>query len=427
MGLKQRIDQTKRYYKRNGFAKTASAVTERVLTKDNPELAFTEPHLEELMKQRETVFENGPKISVLVPAYETKEHFFIELIDSMLKQTYSNWELIIADGSKDDHLSRLVIADERIRYIKLEKNLGISRNTNEALKEATGDYIGLLDHDDCLTPDCLFYAAKVIVKSRPAFLYTDEDKADEEMFHFFEPSRKRKFNLDLLLSNNYICHFLVMRADLMKELKFRPEFDGSQDYDLILRAAGYALDHGEEIVHIPRILYHWRCYNESTALNTDSKTYAYENGKKAIEDFCKKRNWEVVVDETPHLGFYKLYYYPDLFANREKVGAVCGPIYSMGRISGGAMHADGTLFYKDLPMGYSGYLHRASLQQEVSAGDVRNMKVREELKEIYDRIVGDPEKLNVKQAVEKSVVFCDKIRKMGYSVVYDPSMKKKRK
>ena len=427
MSLKQRINQTKRYYKRNGFAKTASAVTERVLTKDNPELAYVWPSPEDLNRQREAVFENGPKISVLVPAYETKEHYFIDLIDSLLKQTYSNWELIIADGSKDDHLSKLVIADERIRYIKLKRNTGISGNTNEALKEATGDYIGLLDHDDALTPDCLYYVAKAIVKSKPAFLYTDEDKADEEMFHFFEPNRKRKFNMDLLLSNNYICHFLVMRADLMKNLKFRPEFDGSQDYDLILRAAGYAVEHGEEIVHIPRILYHWRCYEESTSLNTDSKGYAYENGKKAVEDFCKKMNWEVVVNDTPHLGFYKIYYYPDLFANREKVGAVCGPLYTMGRISGGAMHADGTLFYKDLPMGYSGYLHRASLQQEVSCGDVRNMIVRPELQDTFDRMVGDPEKLNAKEAVEKSILFCEKIRKMGYGIVYEPSMKKKRK
>ena len=424
MSLKQRINQTKRYYKRNGFAKTAIAVTERTLVKDNPEFAYKETPGEELVKQKENELANGPKISVLVPAYETKEKYFIELIDCMLRQTYSNWELVIADASEGNRLCNLVIEDERIRYVKLSSNRGISNNTNEALKEATGDYIGLLDHDDVLTFDCLYHVAKAIVKSSPAFLYTDEDKGDEKMFTFFEPNRKKKFNFDLLLSNNYICHFLVMRADLMKQLKFRSQYDGSQDYDLILRAADYAITHNEEVVHIPRILYHWRCTEDSTSINTDAKAYAYENGRKALEDFFKTKGWEVVVNDTPHLGFYQIYYYPDIFANRPNVGAVAGPLYSFGRISGGAMKADGTLYYKNLPKGYSGYLHRASLQQTIPVGDVRNMKVRPELQETFEKFVGDPKKLSAEEAVKKSIAFCEKLRMMGYSVVYEPTLKK---
>ena len=138
MSLKQRIDQTKRYYKRNGLVKTAAAVAERTLVKDNPEFAFKEVPGEELAKQRETGTDNGPKISVLVPAFETKEKYFIELIDCMLRQTYTNWELVIADASAGNRLSGLVIEDERIRYVKLSSNRGISNNTNEALKVAPG-------------------------------------------------------------------------------------------------------------------------------------------------------------------------------------------------------------------------------------------------------------------------------------------------
>ena len=424
MGLKERLNQTKRYYNRNGFRKTAVAVTERIFTKENPEFAYKEAPGEELVKQFETDLGEAPKISVLVPAYETKEKYFIELIDCMLRQTYTNWELIIADASDEKKLSNLVIEDERIRYLELPANRGISNNTNEALKAATGDYIGLLDHDDVLTRDCLYYVAKAIIKSSPAFLYTDEDKADEKMHTFFEPNRKKKLNLDLLLTNNYICHFLVMRADLMKELRFRPEYDGSQDYDLILRATAHALEHNEEVVHIPRILYHWRTYEGSTSVNTEAKRYSYDNGKKAIEDFCRKKKWEVVVDPTPHLGFYHLYYYPDVFANRPEVGAVCGPLYTFGRISGGAMKADGTLYYKNLPKGYTGYLHRAALQQEIPAGDVRNMIVRPQLQEMFHNIVGDPKKVKAQDAITKSILFCEKLKEMGYIILYEPTQKR---
>ena len=423
MSIKQRINQTKRYYKRNGLAKTAVAATERVFTRENPDFAFVDATGDELEKQQQMVYPDGPKISVLVPAYETKETFFIELIDCMLRQSYANWELIIADASEKSDLSKLVIEDERIRYIKLARNRGISNNTNEALKEATGDYIGLLDHDDVLTRDCLFYVARAIMKYNPTFVYTDEDKADEKLYHFFEPNRKKKLNLDLLLTNNYICHFTVIRADVMKKLKLRPEYDGSQDYDLLLRASDYAIENGEQVVHIPRILYHWRVSDTSTAINTDAKGYAYDNGKKAVENFCKTKGWDVVVNDTPHLGFYHLYYYPDIFANRPEVGAVAGPIYTLGRISGGAMQSDGTIFYKNLPLGYTGYLHRASLQQEVPAADVRNMKVRPELQELFDAIVGDVKSLNREQAIKKSLLFCDKIRDEGYIIVYNPAQK----
>ena len=424
MSRKQRINQTKRYYKKNGFAKTAVAVTERVFTKENPGLSYVSATGDELEKQLDNNLTDGPKISVLVPAYETKEKYFIELIDCMLRQTYQNWELIIADASEDNHLSKLVIEDERIHYVSLKRNRGIAENTNEALKEATGDYIGLLDHDDVLTRDCLFWVARAIAKYSPAFVYTDEDKADEKLYKFFEPNRKKKLNLDLLLTNNYICHFLVLRADLLKKLKLRAAYDGSQDYDLVLRATDYAIMNEEQVVHIPKILYHWRVSDQSTAINTDSKSYAYVNGKKAIEDFCKSKGWEVVVNDLPHLGFYQIYYYPDIFANRSEVGAVAGPLYTLGRISGGAMQKDGTLFYKNLPVGYSGYLHRAALQQEVPVGDVRNMKVRKELQPLFDEIVGDVSKLTKEQALNKSLIFCERIRDEGYIIVYDPAQKK---
>ena len=174
--------------------------------------------------QRCVVWERRELFSILVPAYETDVRHFREMIDSVLAQTYEDWELIIADASPSDKLTQEMgyYKDGRIRYLRLEENRGISENTNAALAAAGGSYIGLLDHDDILEPDALYRMMEAIRRvvretgTEPQMLYSDEDKGDGDMQRFYEPHRKEKFNLDLILSNNYICHFLVMKRELIQ-------------------------------------------------------------------------------------------------------------------------------------------------------------------------------------------------------------------
>ena len=177
--------------------------------------------------------------------------------------------------------------DSRIRYVRTAENKGMSENTNEALQYATGDYVGLLDHDDLLTPDALYEMAMTLQNANEqgieaALVYSDEDKCDTEAKIYYEPHVKLGFNWDLLLSNNYICHFLAMKTELIKKLGFRKEYDGAQDFDLVLRAT-LEKDEKDEILHVEKILYHWRCHDLSTAANPQSKLYAYEAGKRAAE------------------------------------------------------------------------------------------------------------------------------------------------
>ncbi len=256
------IAKTKRYLRRNGLKRTVSAVMERISAPKYDEYAFSPLTEDEIKLIQEYIFTNPVKISILVPAYRTNPTFFRELLDSVIAQYYPYWELVIADASGNNDLEAIVdeyrarlSSESSIVYLTLADNKGISENTNVALEAATGDYIGLLDHDDVLTPDALFYVAREIEKHCPVLIYSDEDKTDSELKTFYEPHRKKKLNLDLILTNNYICHFCVMKADVMKELKFRQEYDGAQDFDIILRCVA-GLKDDKEATHIPRILYH---------------------------------------------------------------------------------------------------------------------------------------------------------------------------
>ena len=215
------------------------------------------------------------------------------------------------------------------------------------------------------------------------------------MAKFYEPHRKPGLNLDLLFSNNYICHFLVMKRELMQELGFRQKFDGAQDYDLTLRAVGkliYEEKRGRDAVaHIPKTLYHWRCHTASTAENPESKRYAYEAGKMALEDFLEKRGWEGEVHHTLHLGFYRIQYKKDIFMQREEAGVIGGKLVDRrGRIVGGIYNARGKCPYFGLNRNFSGYMHRAGLNQEAYAVDLRCMRVRKELRGIFEDVFGIP-------------------------------------
>lgn len=268
------------------------------------------PDAAQLKEQSQTRFTVEPKISIVVPAYRTPQKFLAEMIESVRSQTYSNWELCIADASMDDSIVSVLEEyhqkDARIVYSVLDDNYGISGNTNEALKIATGDYIGLLDHDDLLTPDALFEVVKCINETSADVVYTDEDKVTFELDYYFEPHFKPDFNLDYLRSCNYICHFFVVKNTVLEKVGlFDPECNGSQDYDFILRCTHVA----EKVEHVAKCLYNWRCHPNSTAMNPESKLYCYTSGKKALEKHFEACQIEGVrVEIAENYGFYKSFY-----------------------------------------------------------------------------------------------------------------------
>ena len=268
------------------------------------------PTKEELEQQRACNFAKDVTFSIVVPTYHTPELFLKQMTESVLGQTFCRVELCIADGSKDDSVERIIkkyaAADSRIKYKRLSENKGISENTNEGLAMATGEYIGLLDHDDVLELHALYEMRKAIENNPKAdVLYSDEDKVSFDLTHYFEPHFKPDFNPDLLRSNNYICHFLVMKRSLLDKVGgFRPEFDGAQDFDLVLRLTEQA----EQVVHIPKVLYHWRSHEASTAANPMSKLYAYEAGRRAVESHLERCGEKGNVTNTRFYGFYQTTY-----------------------------------------------------------------------------------------------------------------------
>lgn len=238
-------------------------------------------------------FEKKPLFSILVPLYNTDETMLKEMIDSVVWQTYKNWELCLADGSDEKHAYVKTVVDSykdsRIKYMKLEKNEGISGNTNKCLSLATGDYIGLFDHDDILHPSALFEYAKVINEQDADYIYCDETTFKSgNIDHMLTMHFKPDYAVDNLRANNYICHFSVFKRTLLDGTElFRSKFDGSQDHDMILRLT----DKAERIVHVPRLLYYWRCHAASVASNISAKEYAIDAAKGAVADHLRKHGY----------------------------------------------------------------------------------------------------------------------------------------
>lgn len=247
---------------------------------------LTKPSKEELERQRNTHFDYEPRLSIVIPVYKTPERYLQEMLDSIVNQTYSKWEVCIADGSprgesRERLIKRYADRDTRFKYVILGENKGISGNTNAAMDMAQGDFLVLADHDDTLTPDALFECVKAMNED-PLYdvIYSDEDKLDMDGQALFDPHFKPDFNPDLLTSVNYICHLFVVNRNLVEAIGgFRQEFDGAQDYDFIFRCTEQA----RKVHHIPKVLYHWRCHMNSTASNPESKMYAFEAGARAIK------------------------------------------------------------------------------------------------------------------------------------------------
>ena len=288
-----------------------------------------EPNDAELKRQRSHRFSRSPKISIVVPVFNPPAEFLEAMIASVREQTYSNWELCIADASTVAHVRQILgrassreadvsgsamsglrldarHGDPRIKVAFLKANLGIVGNSNAAVELATGDFLGLLDHDDTLAPFALHDIAAALNDFPDAdFLYSDEDKLDMHGDRV-EPNFKPDWSPETLRSRNYICHFTVLKRDLSQKIGgFRTGFDGSQDYDLVLRASEAA----RQIVHIPRVHYHWRMHALSTAFAKGTKTYAYDAGKRAVSEHLVRLGIDASVHDGPILGTYQVVYH----------------------------------------------------------------------------------------------------------------------
>ena len=482
---------------------------------------------EELEKQKNEKWKRKPLISIVVPVYNTPQVFLRQMIESVQNQSYSEWELCIGNASPENKEMKKILEeyknDARIKEVEIPENKGISQNTNRAMESASGELIGLLDHDDLLAPNALYEIAKAVNEHPDAeVIYTDEDKVTTDLKEHFQPHLKPDFNLDLLRSNNYICHFFVASRDLIKRVGgFRPEFNGAQDYDLILRCTEQA----KQIVHIPKILYHWRVHKASTADNPASKMYAFDAGKRAIEEHLVRCRTKGTVQHTKDLGFYRVKYEvcgeplvsiiipnkdqsealkkcldsirektsyrnyeiiivennseePETFAFYKKIAGEKIKIvtwegeFNYSAINNfGVRHARGDyllllnndveiingdwltemlshcqrkevgivgakLYYPDntiqhagiiigiggvagsvfvgLPRAFSGYLHKASIQLDLSAVTAACMLVK---RSVFEQVGGLEEKLKV---AFNDVDFCLRVREKGYLVVYDP-------
>lgn len=309
------FDKTYKYLTRNGMRETIKKIYRKIGKKEAfPYEEWRKRHEtppETLREQREKQLPNQIFFSVVIPAYRTNPEYLRQMINSVRNQTWKNWELLIADGSGIDSpltelLKQYAKEDERIHFKTLEENKGIAGNTNEALSMASGEVIVLADHDDLLPPEALFELAAVWNKDPSVdVVYTDEDKVSMDGKKYFDPHFKSDFNIDLLCSMNYICHLFAFRKEILQKAGgFRSEYDGAQDYDFILRC----VEQAEKIFHIPKILYHWRCHIDSTAANPDSKRYAFEAGRRAIEAHYQRLGIPARAEHGEFYGMYRTIY-----------------------------------------------------------------------------------------------------------------------
>lgn len=317
---KENVKKGFEYIRRNGVSRFWTLAKAKAFPAGKSYKEWYEEHCptkEELMRQREVEFSVQPLISIVVPTYQTPIPFLKDMIDSVRKQSYEKWELCIADGSLNgdendtkvirvrEELNRYSMEDKRIKVVYLEENQGIAENTNQALALATGEYIGLFDHDDMLTPDALYEIVKAINDYDYDVLYTDEDKISENSHDYKKPVFKPDYSPELLCANNYITHFFVAKKSIVDRLEgFRKEYDGSQDYDFIFRCVELA----KKVGHVSKVLYHWRMHGGSVAGDPTSKMYAYDAGKKAIQSHYERVGIQANVEHMERLGLYHTEY-----------------------------------------------------------------------------------------------------------------------
>ena len=258
-------------------------------------------------------FKYNPKISVIMPTYNVSRNLLSECLDSILNQTYTNFEICIADDHSSnietiETLKEYEKKDNRIKVKFRKENGMISKASNTAIELATGEFIMLVDNDDTLNKDAMYYMIEALNNNKKLdFIYSDEDKLDYKGIRL-EPNFKPDYSPDTFLGVNYICHLTMIRKSIIDEVKgFRSEYDGSQDYDLFLRV----LEKTNNIYHIDKILYHWRMSATSTAGYLGNKDYTNDASIKAIEDALKRRKIEGTVYPNPYVSTYLIDYKHD--------------------------------------------------------------------------------------------------------------------
>ena len=304
------------YLKENGIKETVYKILFGMQEEFDYDAWFRRNRIldEELERQKKIVFPYAPKISILVPTFNTPKDLLIEMIESVRNQSYANWQLCIADGSDQEETKNIikeyVSKDNRIVVSWLDENYGISGNTNKALELADGEYTALFDHDDVLELNALYEVVSSLQEVHHDIVYTDEDKLNGKTLQYEDPNFKSDYNEDLLLSHNYITHFFVVKTNILREVGgFNSEYDGAQDYDVILKC----VEKTNDIHHIAKILYHWRMHEGSTALNPESKMYCYIAGEKAIQHHLDRIGVKAKVEmrKKPYWGLYHVEYLLD--------------------------------------------------------------------------------------------------------------------
>lgn len=315
MGIKHYFFSGIRSLKNNGIRVTLQKVQQVIVQKNALKQLKNSYFISEeiRVKQSKEIFNTSIVFSIVVPLYNTPMNYLIEMIKSVQEQTYEKWELCLADGSIavyqkgiEEYCRKIAQKDKRIKYKKLEKNQGISENTNAALEMAKGDYIGLLDHDDLLHPSALYEVMCVIEKENADFIYTDEATFERTVKNLVTVHFKPEYGLDTLRANNYICHFSVFRKVLLEKIgNFRKEYDGSQDHDMVLRLTKEA----KKICHIPKLLYFWRAHDSSVAKNVTAKSYAVDAGIRAVQSSIETYGEKVKVESSKECPtIYRLHY-----------------------------------------------------------------------------------------------------------------------
>lgn len=312
------------YFKYNGFKALFNKTWDKLFNPAMRPVVYADwikkhlPSERELQKQKNATFKgNMPLVSIVVPLYKTREDYLMDLVNSVREQSYKNWELILSDGSPVDDegvsplhdcLKKIKALDSRIKVLENGRALRIAENTNEALKAANGDYIAFSDHDDRLVLSALYEVVRAINEHPEAMMfYTDEDKLGIGE-KYMQPNLKPDFDPDFLNSVNYICHLLVVKKTLLDQVGLLdPAFDGAQDYDFILRCTEHIKP--EQIVHIPKILYHWRFFEGSTSANPESKSYAFIAGQRAIEAHLQRMGYKASVEMGQFPGIYRTTYH----------------------------------------------------------------------------------------------------------------------
>lgn len=301
------------YFRENGFIQTLRLIRQKLARKSEgvKYIKNNIPNLEAKRRESKETFQYSPLISILVPLYNTPEEFLEGMIDSVVNQTYGKWELCMADGSDDEHSYVEKICKDyaemlnNVKYRKLEKNYGISGNTNQCLELASGEYIALFDHDDLLHPSALHDVVKAINEQRADFIYTDESSFETEVTAPVSIHMKPDFSPDTLRSYNYICHLSVFSRKLLDKVGVYSEnHNGSQDYDMVLRLTEKA----ENVVHIPRVLYYWRIHENSVASDVSVKPYCIASAKRAIKDQLDRLGLEGEVVDSKVITTYKVNY-----------------------------------------------------------------------------------------------------------------------